>query len=277
MSKRIRSPNYPALNLAESIDRLRLLYAREKTAHTTPDVAVRAWGYNSLNGASARVLSSLRQYGLLEDVGRDVKISHRGLTLLLEPEDSSEYHGAMLDASKEPVIFREILDEYPNGLPSEQGLISFLMRKRGFIEDAARKLNVVLRETMDLVGPVPSQHIPESVPADEQRVHPFVAAAQEVVTSAVQQQQQSPQKEAPPPARPESITMRYEYALSDGVATLSLQGESFTPEDIDDLYEWLQVIEKTLKRRVRHPATKPQPRDAHGPAAPEAEATGADT
>jgi hypothetical protein len=44
--------------------------------------------------------------------------------------------------------------------------------------------------------------------------------------------------------------MRYEYALSDGSAVLSLQGETFSPDDIDDLFAWLAVVRKTVKRAV---------------------------
>jgi hypothetical protein len=151
MAARPRSPSYPALSLSEAVERTRQLYEKEGTAHTAPEVAVTAWSYKSLNGASARTLAAVRQYGLVEDVGRDVKISERGLTILLEPESSQDRREAILSASREPTAFADILSEYPNGIPSDQGLIAYLVRKRAFTEDGAKKLNAVLRDTMALV------------------------------------------------------------------------------------------------------------------------------
>lgn len=152
MARRTRSPAYPSLNLAEAINRAQAFFNQEGRAPVPPEVAVKAWGYNTLNGASARVLAAVRQYGLLEDVNGDVRVSERALTILLEPDISEERLEAMREAAQQPQVFNDILTAFPEELPSEQGLVAHLVRKSGFTEEGARKVNSVLRATLELAG-----------------------------------------------------------------------------------------------------------------------------
>ena len=150
-----RGRSYPAIGLSEAIERARDLYAQDDRALTSPGAAVGAWGYSSLNGASLRVLSALRQYGLLAGVGDQIKLSDRALAILLEPEDSQERADAIAEAAKAPAIFREILEAHdPDGLPGDVGLRSFLIRNDafGFKQEASDKLIASLRETLALAN-----------------------------------------------------------------------------------------------------------------------------
>jgi hypothetical protein len=146
-----RSRNYPALSLKEAIDRARVFYQKEGRAKVDATSAVVAWGYGSLNGASMRTLAALRQYGLLDGSNDEIRLSERGLTLLLEPENSPEYSTALREALTAPSLFQDVLAEYPDGLPSDVALISYLVRKQGFGEAAARSMIDALRESMELV------------------------------------------------------------------------------------------------------------------------------
>jgi hypothetical protein len=128
------------MSLGEAIERLGVLYKREGRAKVDAATAVSAWGYGSLNGASLRVLSALRQYGLLDGGNDDVRVSELGLTVLLEPETSPEYTDALNAALVAPALFREMLTEYGNDLPSDPALVSYLVRKQEFGEQAARAL-----------------------------------------------------------------------------------------------------------------------------------------
>lgn len=256
MAGKVRSPNYPAFDLGEAIQRARQLYEQEGTAHTPPEIAVTAWGYNSLNGASARVLSAVRQYGLVEDVGRDVRVSERALAILLDPEGSAEYQEALRAAAREPGVFAEILDEYPNGLPSDQTVVAHLVRKRGFTEDGAKKLNAVLRATLDLVSRSDGRYIREEEPErsgpaqqDGGKALAQVASAApdrvpETETGAVRGRLVAP---------PGGYMTHYEHALlsKGAVATLSLAYEKLTPDDVEELYDWLDLLRRSIERRIR--------------------------
>jgi hypothetical protein len=243
MAGKVRSPNYPGLTLSEAIQRLREFYDKEKTAHTTPEVAVKAWGYGGLNGASARVLGAVRQYGLLQDVGKDVKVSERGLAILLDPPASQEYRDALAAAAREPVIFAEILAEYPDSLPSEQGLIAYLVRRRGFTEDGARKLNTVLRDTLSLAGAVDAQHGEEPEPARDSGGVP-VAPTHAVGQQAPQATAPAQQMSALPPG---AVMYESKFQLPNGVAVLSFSGAKLTEKDIQRLYRHLEIARESLQ------------------------------
>jgi ribosomal protein L37AE/L43A len=59
-----RSPNYPAMSLEEALQRLRVIYDKQRRYPTTRDVLAKLLGYGGVNGASATVLSALGKYGL---------------------------------------------------------------------------------------------------------------------------------------------------------------------------------------------------------------------
>lgn len=149
-----RGRSYPAIGLPDAIERARELYDQDDRALTTPEAAVGAWGYTSLNGASLRVLSALRQYGLVADVGDKIKLSDRALAIIVEPEDSPERAKAIREAAKEPTVFQELLDANPDGLPSDAALKSVLVRDDafGFKSGPADKLISALRESLALAG-----------------------------------------------------------------------------------------------------------------------------
>jgi hypothetical protein len=243
MAGKVRSPNYPGLTLSEALQRLREFYDREKTAHTAPEVAVKAWGYGGLNGASARVLGALRQYGLLQDVGKDVKVSERGLALLLDPPASHEYRNALSAAAREPAMFAEILAEYPDSLPSEQGLIAYLVRRRGFTEDGARKLNAVLRDTISFAGSSDAENseLPSSTPE-------FGSAPALTAQASSSQVPQSYASTAPAIAVPMgAVNYDWRFQLPNGVAVLSFSGAKLTERDVRRLYQYLDITRENLE------------------------------
>jgi hypothetical protein len=139
------------MSLGEAIERASALYKREGRAKVDATSAVAAWGYSSLNGASLRVLSALRQYGLLEGSNEDIRLSEHALTLLLEPQTSVDYATALRAAVTAPTLYQAILAEYPDGLPSDAAMVSYLVRKQGLGEAAAKSVLDSFRQSIELV------------------------------------------------------------------------------------------------------------------------------
>ena len=113
---------------------------------------MKAWGFKTLHGSSLRIVSALRQYGLLSDTGDQTKLSDRALLILLEPEGSAERQNALRAAAAEPAIFQEIEEHYDSNLPGDEALRSYLVRKLNLKEGPADKLIASLRETRELVN-----------------------------------------------------------------------------------------------------------------------------
>lgn len=156
-----RSPNYPAISLAEAIDRLKRIYAKQKTYPATREIIAKSMGYGGLNGASASVVSALSKYGLLEGHGERLHVSALGQDLALHRKGDPEYTEALQTAAFMPTFFRELRDQYPHGLPTDHLLRANLI-KRGFNPKAVDSAVRAYRDTMEFVDAETGGSVTES-------------------------------------------------------------------------------------------------------------------
>lgn len=155
-----RSPNYPAIGLPAAIDRLAKVYEKEHLNKAPADVVAKALGYQGLNGASITVLSALKKFGLLDEVGKDLKVSQDGLIILAEPVTSLERAEVIRRVAFAPTLFEDIRKNYPTITPSDDNLRSFLLRK-GFLPTAVDAPIRAYRETIALVNALPKADNPQ--------------------------------------------------------------------------------------------------------------------
>ena len=245
MSK-TRSRNYPSLGLGDAIDRARVLYKQEGRARAPGEVVVRAWGYNTLNGASLRVLSALRQYGLLEGGNDDTRLSDRALALILEPEDSATYGQALQACLNAPALFQEIVQEYGSEIPSDAALVSYLVRRQNFNEGAARTLIQVFRESADLVRSSRAVYIEPSEGDSVPKLDPGSDRPKILQEKMLAQ---------PVPDR------SLEFTSGNIVAKLAIYGGSASEADVTLVSQWLKLAEAALRAAISFPATA-QPESA---------------
>ncbi len=155
---RTRSPNYPAISLRQAVEQIRKVYSKEHNHKASADVVVKAMGYGGLNGASMTVLSALKKYGLLEEVGEDFKVSKAALTILVDPSGSKERAAALEQAAFSPALFAELQKEYGRNPPSDENMRAFLL-KRGFHPDSVAGPIKAYRDTLLLL----SEQVPPTV------------------------------------------------------------------------------------------------------------------
>lgn len=227
MAGRTRSRNYPAFGLAEAIQKARELYDRDGKASVAREEAVKAWGYAGLNGASLRALAALNQYGLVDSPApKTVRLSPRALTILLEPEDSPERVEAIREAAKEPAIFGELLEQYPDGLPSDGAMVSHLVRNESFTEAAAKSLIAAFRDTLELAKPASNHNIP---PSDTKK-----------------EPTRGPQGRSKG-GRMDASLQTFTYSLpGNAVATLTIEGGPPTREGVRLLGAFLDLVKSSL-------------------------------
>ncbi len=225
MTGRVRSRNYPGLGLREAIAKARQLYDRDGKAAVAKEAAVKAWDYKGLNGASLRVLGALNQYGLLDiPESRTVKLSARALAILLEPEDSAERAQAISEAAHSPPVFEEILEHYPDGLPGDEGLKSYLIRTLNFRDVAANDLIASLRDTLALAE-----------------------SAKQVNTSSdgTRKAKRGSELGGAMPVTPGAQT--FTYSLPEGVvASVTITGKPATGQGVKVLREFLDLVKQSI-------------------------------
>lgn len=233
MAKRTRSPNFPGLSLSEAIKRADELYQREKKAPVPATNAVEAWGYTGLHGVSLRIIGALRQYGLLDVEGDDVRVSDRAMQILF-PENPETKLRALRKASRGPRIFSELLDEYGDSLPSDASLKSVLINKKGLTDTAADRFIQAFRETLKVAK------------ADD-NAYSFSKGAQD----------EAPKKETQ--VDPEKSTYNqqpvvgkwnksYTCPVSDATtAVITITGEKPTQEELDILWDYIEILKRTIR------------------------------
>lgn len=76
-----------------------------------------------------KVLADLIQFNLLEKAGKgDVKVTQLSVDILhgIDPADREQ---AMLEAALAPQLFKDIHDRFPDGIPSENAIRSYLIQQ----------------------------------------------------------------------------------------------------------------------------------------------------
>jgi len=150
--KKTRSPNYPAISLAEAVSRVNQIYERENVHAADSNTLAIAMGYSGSNGASDQVISALKKYGLLENAGnREYKLSEGAIDIYHHPKGHEDRIKAIVSAAFTPPLFAELHDEYGNILPSENNLRVKLIKK-GYNPKSVDDVIRAYRDTLELVS-----------------------------------------------------------------------------------------------------------------------------
>src|SRR5438045_2719383 len=81
-----RSPSYPSVSLSSAIELARKLWTAQRKTEAHVDSALKALGYSARSGTALRAISSLNQYGLIDESGskdaRKVRLSEAAQDIL---------------------------------------------------------------------------------------------------------------------------------------------------------------------------------------------------
>jgi hypothetical protein len=159
-SERRRSPSFPVVPIDEAIDRARLIYAQDRRAFTDFETLAGHMGYTvkRKGGRSARMVATLKLYGLLEERNGQFRISETAWKILEMPEDSTERTQLIRQAALNPPMIHKILRHFSGELPSDATLRSHLLFQEKFNADSARDFIRVLRRTIEIANPSPEDY-----------------------------------------------------------------------------------------------------------------------
>ncbi len=231
-----RSPNYPGIDLEESVQVLATLYQGVGRGQFTANDAAKAWGYKSTGGPAKVRLASLRQYGLVEGrKGENPHLSNRALTLVLRNQASKEYRQALREAALAPTLFAELHSAMHDAAPD--ALRQHLIVERSFTDEGASRFIEVFRSSTALANPTEYDKMGTQ---DEDNSH-----------------EDDEEKEMPPPPSPGTITIPVPFG-PDKIGTVTLPVQ-MTPED----WGRLDMILKAYMPVNSRPEDKKEPTDAN--------------
>lgn len=149
---RKKSPRAPSISLDDAIEKAAKIYEKERCHIAPADAAAQHAGYkNAANGAALSTMASMKYYGLLDRpregmvaVSRDVEAYKFAPNELIRQEILTKW-------LRSPPAFAELLDQYPQGLPSDANLKYQLIQK-GFAPAPAEQFLQVFRKSVDFVN-----------------------------------------------------------------------------------------------------------------------------
>jgi hypothetical protein len=144
---KMRSPNYPAMSLRDSVQRTRSLWAKEKRTAVPAEVAAKAIGYSGISGPSRTALASMKKYGLIESDDKTVRVSELALRILHAANDQDSI-SALQEAALKPELFASLYDSHADA--SDDAISSYLIVKLDFSESGARQVIKSYRDTISL-------------------------------------------------------------------------------------------------------------------------------
>jgi hypothetical protein len=247
---RIRSPNHPAISLPDAIEKVRLIHGNDRQSVLDKEVVAQHMGYGGLNGLSNRLISALVRYGLLEEVNGDrARVSALAMRILF-PASEADMATAINEAAFGPPLFAEMREQWPDGVPSDASLRSYLAR-RNFADDAIDRVMDAYKATVGLVTPsVSSKPIANNTEAEH-------ASARTPAHPAGHGEGSAPVSgPAAIPAtggahhRPLPGMSRATLPLSEGVAALELP-DRLSAESLEDLRDWMEAMLRRAERVVK--------------------------
>jgi hypothetical protein len=177
--QRQKSPNAPAYGIQECLEDARKIYRAENQVSISRESIAEHLSLAAQSGPFNRKLSSLRQYGLLESIGKDLRISDLFLRID-HAADENERRRALREALGRPTVFQGLLGQYESsGMPSDINLSNQLILKYRFTKKNAETVAKAFLESCRSAGlhqgrPLPSSPspfplVPTIAPLDPQK------------------------------------------------------------------------------------------------------------
>ena len=151
-----RSPAFPFISLSKALARAETFRVAEggRPKHFSPlAAACKAWGVGVKTGPGIQTVAALGHYGLFEFEGaaerRSARLTDLAFRILLDKQPTSPERDELIRrAALTPQIHAELWKNWPDGLPSNATLETYLVRDRAFSESGARDLIAQYKETI---------------------------------------------------------------------------------------------------------------------------------
>lgn len=143
----VRSPSYPSAPLGDAIAHVAKIEKLYRQSPVDREVAAKLIGYSSLSGPASSALAALAAYGLVERAGKgEMRVTSRARAIL-HPDNLVERRENLATAAFEPTLFQELRARWPDMIPPEDGIMTYLHRQ-GFNQTAIRPAMKAYRDTL---------------------------------------------------------------------------------------------------------------------------------
>lgn len=240
---RTRSPRFPSQNLQDSLRLIRMIYDGVHRSPIDAETAYRLMGFSGKTGTSAKALATLRQYGLIEGVGENTRVTDLALAIL-EPASEEERARSIFTASRHPEVFGSVLERFGQRVPqADEPIRAYLIRDLGFQKNSSDELIRVMRETLQFAeverGPDLGATLISESTLNADGVVIEAGASQQPMSSLAQSSTETPSQAASIPLTRESRADLKIYgplnerAIKNLIRAIELLADVWMDEDTD--------------------------------------------
>ncbi|KQC06800.1 MAG: hypothetical protein APR62_07500 [Smithella sp. SDB] len=156
-----RSPGYPMISLEEAIQRAKILWDKDKNNPIPLRAVFEHLGYKNIGGYGGRVLSALKQFGLINEKKGDIRLTDEAVDLALHEPQDDIYIETIKKLAIKPNVYEKLFNEYNGNLPSDTTLKIKLIKEPyefnpvkvdGFISDFKRTIEYANLNRSDTTG-----------------------------------------------------------------------------------------------------------------------------
>lgn len=144
---RKRSPGYPMISLEEAIQRVRILWNKEKNNPVPLEAAFDHLGYKTMGGYGGRVLAAMKQFGLIYQKQNDIILTSDAVDLVLHDQSDDKYIETVKILALKPTIYEKLFNE--NNGQSDAALKIRLIKEYEFNPDKVNGFLSDFRKTIE--------------------------------------------------------------------------------------------------------------------------------
>jgi hypothetical protein len=248
--KRQRSPAYPFINLETAIRRAKEFYDHEGRNAAPLRVAVKHWGYEEKSSGGLQTAAALISFGLMQDEGtgdkRKLKLTPTALAILLDERPDSESRlQAIRTAALTPKIHQQLWQRWGNTQTSDANMKHMLILELDppFNPNTAETVIKEYRDTIAFAKPDSSATLPLADGDLEAESEEGITGGGKVVSHSN-------------PLSNKAIMREDVFSLTEGKATIQWPSP-LSQESIQDLKDWLKIVERKIARSAPEPSDKP--------------------
>ena len=246
IKQRVRSPRYPSISLPVAESLVKTIFEKDGMNPVDRESAVQHIGYSSLNGASATVLASMKQYGLTTDAGKGMlRVSALALDLI-EPQSEQGRSEAIEVAAFTPDLFASLRERFPDSVPSDSNLRAHLLRQE-FTSAAVKAVVPAYLATCEYVA---------STEESERSGRAENSVSESFQDETEESRQMTPNEATAAPKMGSNNTtpLGEKRMIFDAVEgeVLFTYPDNLSEESIEDLEEWFALVAKRLRRAAKH-------------------------
>lgn len=247
------SIRFPSITLSDALQYGESLYKNAGRTPVDPEVAVKAMGYTSLNGAARTTMSALSSYGVITKAGGNYRISDEFLKFI-RPVTEQDKNVAARSMALKPSLFMSIHSAHRE---CNEHVLASLLIHQGLVEDSAKKAARIYKANSAF-----AKLDEELVPQTNEPFTENKADFEMPLSGATQERQSADRATAHIPAAipQQNVLARYSIPLGGNEATLVFTGQTLVPDDFDALAEYVLLFKKQFERRQKStpPPTRPE-------------------